>query len=210
MDDQKDQNPNNSINMSSKSYKKCSVVNCKECKGKTLHIFPVSSIDREKVYITNLLKKWIDFCKNPDITLENYKYKSSFIGETHFSQDCYPFSGPKKRLKKGSVPTLKPPLAVPSQLIDDQVYEEPIDEHVHEEKKPLKCSICDKRYASKDDLRIHLYIHETPVNTTNIFIANVPEARTVMNIKNEPISDGIEFENNPWNVESQNYLPKVS
>ena len=23
----------------------------------------------------------------------------------------------------------------------------------------------------------------------------------VINIKNEPISDGIEFENNPWNVE---------
>ena len=115
------------------------------------------------------------------LTLENYKYQSSFIGlgETHFSMDCYPFQGPKKRLKKGSIPTLKPPLAVPSQLIDDQVHEEsidehvhdePIDEHVHEEKKPLKCSICDKRYATKEDLRIHLYIHETPVNTSNIFI----------------------------------------
>ena len=130
MDDQKDQNPNNSINMSPKSYKKCSVVNCKECKGKTLHIFPVSSIDREKVYITNMHKKWIAFCKNPKITLENCKNKSSCIGETHFSKDCYPFSG-RKQLKKGSVPTLKPPSAVPSQLIDDQVHEEPIDEGVH-------------------------------------------------------------------------------
>ena len=76
------------INMSPKSYKKCAVVNCKDCEGKTLHIFPVSNIDREKVYITNLMKKWIDFCKNPKITLENYKYKSSFIGvESHSFDD---------------------------------------------------------------------------------------------------------------------------
>ena len=101
--------------MSPTSYKKCAVMNCKDCDGKTVHMFPVSNIDREKVFITNLLKKWIGFCKNPRITLENYKYKSSFIGETHFSQDCYPFQGPsRKRLKKGSVPTLKPPIAIPS------------------------------------------------------------------------------------------------
>ena len=126
MDDQKDQNTNHSKNKTPKNYKKCAVVNCKDCEGKTVHSFPVSSIEREKVYITNLLKKWIDFCKNPSLTLENYKYQSSFIGlgETHFSMDCYPFQGPKKRLKKGSIPTLKPPLAVPS-----QVHEEPIDKN---------------------------------------------------------------------------------
>ena len=97
--------------MSPKSYKKCAVINCIECEGKTFHNFPVSAIPREKVWLTKKLQTWIDFCKNPRITLENEKYKSSWIGESHFSEDCYPFSGTKKkRLKKGSIPTLKPPI----------------------------------------------------------------------------------------------------
>ena len=31
---------------------------------------------------------------------------------------------------------------------------------------------------------------------------HAPTGHAIINIKNEPISDGIEFDNNPWNVES--------
>ena len=97
--------------MSPKRNEKCAVLNCIDCEGKTLHRFPVSGIPREKVWLNRKIQTWIDFCQNPRITLENEKFKSSFIGETHFSEDCYPFSGPKKkRLQKGSIPTLKPPI----------------------------------------------------------------------------------------------------
>ena len=57
--------------MAPKSYKKCAVLDCKSCKGKTVHTFPVSTIPREKVWLNNILKKWITFCNNPEITLEN-------------------------------------------------------------------------------------------------------------------------------------------
>ena len=111
--------------MAPKSYKKCSVLDCKSCKGKTVHTFPVSTIPREKVWLNNILQKWITFCNNPEITLENEAYKTSFIGESHFSEECYPFSSNKRRLKKGSVPTLKPP--PPSEpVIEDPLSSEPV------------------------------------------------------------------------------------
>ena len=41
-----------------------------------------------------------------------------------------------------------------------------------------------------------------PAHAGNIQEDHVPAGHTVVHIKNEPISDGIEIENNPWNVES--------
>ena len=114
-----------------KSYKKCAVLNCMNCEGKTVHSFPVSSIPREKVWQSNMIKKWQDFCNNPTITLENGKYLISGalcgVGETHFSDDCYPFKGPQKRLKKGSVPTLNPPAPLSSEpVIANPLSSEPV------------------------------------------------------------------------------------
>ena len=41
-----------------------------------------------------------------------------------------------------------------------------------------------------------------PTHAGNIQVDHAPAGHAVVHIKNEPISDGIEFENNPWNVES--------
>ena len=41
-----------------------------------------------------------------------------------------------------------------------------------------------------------------PAHAGNIQADHVPTGHTVVHIKNEPISEGIEIENNPWDVES--------
>ena len=41
-----------------------------------------------------------------------------------------------------------------------------------------------------------------PADAGNIQSDHAPTGHVVLHIKNEPISDGIEFKNNPWNVES--------
>ena len=179
--------------MSPKSNKKCAVLNCTDCEGKTVHSFPASNIEREKVWITRMLQTWIDFCKNPKITLENEKYKSSFIGETHFSKDCYPFSGPRKKLQKGSVPTLKPPIVLPSEpiIIDSPEPPLPPDEELFNTANSLLLN----------DLNQLDYKNSQPIE---IQLANITEnAKKLQNEVNVFIDAPVEDKNKKKALEQQ-------
>ena len=189
--------------MSPKSGKKCAVYNCTDCEGKTVHTFPASNIEREKVWITRMLQTWIDFCNNPKITLENEKYKSSFIGETHFAKDCYPFSGPKKKLKKGSVPTLMPPLVLPPDPIIIDSPEPPLpkpSEHFRDD-SPDKDLVNTANNLLLNDLNKLDYKNSQPIE---IQLANITEnAKKLQNEVNVFIDTPVEDKNKKNLLEQQ-------